>query len=162
MRKGYRRWSLILGAMTMLTVLPLRTSMRGVAWADEEQEGAHARPTLLRPGGIVLFNVGSGPMSSIFPTPSELPKQAKVLGEVRGVGCQQGIFIPLQLSLRPQGASSAWGNAGFQKAIAQIRQQDSRVDGIFDVKVDRHIFSVLGIYQRACTEILARGFTNPN
>jgi hypothetical protein len=143
-------------------LLALLITFAGVVQADDEQESAHARPTLLRPGGFVLFNVGSGPLSSVFPTPRELPEHAKVLGEVHGVGCQQGIFIPLQLSLRPQGASSAWGNAGFQKALSQIRTQDPRVDGIFDVKVDRHIFSVLGIYQRACTEVLARGFSaNP-
>ena len=123
------------------------------------QEGERVRPTLMPTGGFVLFYGGSGPMSYITPTPRDVPKGARMLGEVQGEGCQWGIFIPLQLSLRPEGVSSVFGNAGFVKALGEIRQKHPDLDGLFDMKIDRHTFSILSIYNRACTEVIARGFS---
>jgi hypothetical protein len=43
--------------------------------------------------------------------------------------------------------------------MKDIQSRSSELDGIFDVKVDVHKFSILGIYRRECTEITARGFS---
>lgn len=126
------------------------------AWA---QEGYEARPTLMAPGGLLLFYGGAGPVSYRAPTPRDLPPGAKLLGEVRGEGCQQGLFIPIDLSLRPTSVSSVIGNAGFEKALAQIHHDHPTLDGLFDIKIDRHTVSIISIYRKACTEVSARGFS---
>jgi hypothetical protein len=129
----------------------------GWALAQDEDE---AHPTLMAPGGFMLFYGGAGPVSYRESTPRDVPKQAKLLGEVQGEGCQQGLFIPIQLSFRSNSVSGITGNAGFEKALREIHQQHPALDGLFDVKVDRHTLSILGIYRRECTEVVAQGFSS--
>lgn len=131
------------------------------AAAGAQEEGADAFPGLLPPGGLVLFYNSSGPLSFVTATRRELPKGAVLLGEVRGRSCQYGISIPLGLSPNATSLSGAAGNGGFKKALEDIQKKDPEVIGIYDVKEDLHLTSILGIFRRLCTEVTAGAFANP-
>ena len=138
--------------------LVLLTAALCGGWVQAE-DGDNARPTLLPPGGLLLFYGGRGPMSYTMPTPRDVPKNARLLGELSYEDCQQGIFIPIQLSYRATSVSSVFGDASFSRILSNIRKQHPEVDGIFDIRVDRRQFSILGIYRRACTDVVARSYS---
>jgi len=126
--------------------------------AGAQEEGASARPGLIHPGGLLIFYSVQGPLSFMTMTPGDLPPGAKDAGEVQGRSCQYGLSIPVTLSLRPTTISGAAGDGGYRKTLAAIRKGRPDLAGIYDVKVDVQILSILGFYRRTCTEILARGF----
>lgn len=126
--------------------------------AFAQEDGSEASPGIISVGGIVLFYNSSGPLSFVSMTVGELPKGAVPTGTVQGRTCQYGISIPIEAALRPTSLSGAAGNGGYRKTLEAMRREHPELSGIFDVKVDLHILSVLGIYKRQCTEILARGF----
>jgi len=124
------------------------------AFAD--REGYQARPGLLRVGGFVLFYNAQGPLSSVPMTRRELPKDALPSAEVFGKSCQHGLSIPLSASLRAQSISGAVGDGGYRKAVEKIRLAHPEVIGLYDVRIDHHTISILGIYKRLCVEVTAR------
>ncbi len=126
----------------------------GPAAADESQ----ARPGLIPVGGIMLFYNSSGPLSFVSMTRSELPRGATLLGEVRARSCQFGLSIPLGLDPGAMSLSGAAGDGGFKKALAGLQKERPELSGIYDVKVDNHLVSVLGIFRRLCVEVTALGF----
>jgi len=126
----------------------------------QENDLGEARVGLIAPGGILLFFNSVGPMSYVTMTPKDLPADAVPAGEVRGEGCQHSLSIPLGsplFSSRPS-VSGAGGRGGFEKALRVIRERNSGLRGIYDVKVDDHIVSIFGFYKRLCTQITARAF----
>lgn len=131
------------------------------ATSARAQEGYEASPGLLPVGGILLFYDTQGPLSSRTMTLRELPPGATRLGEVRGRACQNGLSLPLDLSLRALSVSGAMGNGGYQKALEAVRRARPELSGLYDVRVDMRVQSVLGIFRRACVELLARGFKQP-
>lgn len=140
--------------MTLLLLL-----LALAAPARAQNEGA-ARFGLIRPGGILLFFDSVGPMSYVAMTPKDLPADAVPAGEVFGKGCQHGFSIPLgsPLNRSTQSLSAAAGRGGYEKALKQLRESHPGLRGIYDVKVDEHVLSILGFYRRVCAEITARGF----
>lgn len=123
-----------------------------------QEDGTSARPALMRPGGLTVFNFSEGPMSFATLTPKDLPPGARDAGEVRGRTCQHGLSIPITASFRPTTVSGAAGDGGYKKTLAAILKDRPDLAGIYDVKIDMHNLSVLGFYRRLCTEVLARGF----
>lgn len=128
----------------------------GPASALGGEEAWRANPGLIPKDGFVLFFGVQGPLSYAALTPKDLPAGAEPAGEVRGRGCQHGLALPL--GLRGPRLSGAAGRGGFERALSSIRERHPGLRGVYDVKVDDHIVSVLGLYRRICTEVLARGF----
>ena len=127
------------------------------AGAQLESSSYEARPGLLRLSGLAVFFGVQGTLSYAA-TPGGLPRGAQPLGEVRGQACQQGLSVPLGLGLRAQRLRVGAGKGGYERALDDIRGRRPELRGVYDVKVDDHIVSVLGVFQRLCTEITARGF----
>lgn len=123
------------------------------------REQYRASPSLIPLSGIILFYNSQGPLSLVSMTRSELPPDAVPTGEVRGRSCQHGLVIPISGNLRSASVSGAAGDGSYRKAVREIRRRRPELIGIYDVKVDLHIVSILGIYRRWCTEISARGLT---
>jgi len=120
-----------------------------------------ARLGLINVGGLILFYNSRGPLSYNTLTPGELPENSVDLGIVKAKNCQHGISIPIMSNSPMTGntsLSSARGDGSFQKAIRVLSDKNPKLQGIYDVKVDFHKTSILGIYRRVCTEITARGF----
>ncbi len=120
-----------------------------------------ARPGLIPIGGLIVFFNSQGPLSYPTLTPKEIPSDAVNIGTVRCKSCQHGLSIPITTpssSSRSTNLSGAQGDGSFKKALAQLQKDRPELKGIYDVKVDMHRISVLGIYKRLCTEVTARGF----
>lgn len=126
--------------------------------AAAQEDSSRASPRLIRPEGILLFYNARGPLSFVAMTPGQLPKGAVPIGEVRGRSCSHGLSVPLSASIRPTSLSAVAGDGGYYKILESMQRKRPELAGIYDVKVDLHIVSILGIYRKQCTEILARGF----
>ena len=123
-----------------------------------QEDGSSANPGLIQPGGMMIFYASEGPLSFITLTPGELPPGARDAGEVKGRTCQHGVSIPITASIRPTTVSGAAGEGGYRKTVAEILRLHQGPAGIYDVKVDVQVLSILGFYRRLCTEITARGY----
>lgn len=140
---------MILLLALLLGALPCRAEER------DEFEGA---PGLIPPGGMVLYYDTSGPFAFAASTPKDIPKDAVMVGEVRSRSCQHGLAIPTSLSMRSSSLSAYKGDGSYEKALRVMKEKNPELRGIFDVKVDQHVRSILGIYRRLCTEISAKGY----
>jgi hypothetical protein len=130
------------------------------AAAIGENEDDDALPSMNRTGGFVLYYDSMGPMSFVAMTPRDVPKDAKMLGEVSGVSCQRGVSIPLTASIRATSVSAGFGDGSYKKAVEEIKRKNPTLAGIYDVKVDLGQFSILGgLYRSLCTYVTARGFS---
>ena len=110
----------------------------------------------------MVFYDSEGPLSYQTMTPQEIPKDSIPVGEVMGESCQHGLSIPIIFSPTDRfSISGAKGNGGFKKALRNIREKHPDVVGLYDVKVDIHQRSILTIYSRECTMVVAQGFTRP-
>jgi hypothetical protein len=136
----------------LLIVLALAAPLK----ADED--GNPDRPALIQTGGLVLFYSAEGPLSFITMTQRELPAGAQDSGPVAAKTCQYGLSIPVTASWRPTTISGAAGDAGFVRTLNRMKEARPNLAGVYDVIVDRHIVSVLGIFRRECTEVTARSF----
>jgi hypothetical protein len=61
-------------------------------------------------------------------------------------------------NIRGTSVSGAAGDGGYRKALAAALNSGPGLAGIYDVKVDVHVISILGIYRKTCVEIVGRGF----
>ena len=130
------------------------------ACASRTEPQYEASSGLMFVGGFVVFYDSEGPLSYQTMTPREIPKDAVLVGEVMGDSCQHGLSIPIIFSLTDRiRISGAKGNGGFKKALLNIREKHPDLAGLFDVKVDVEQWSILTVYQRECTIVVAQGFT---
>jgi len=120
-----------------------------------------AFPTMQPAGGLVLFYDSTGPMSFVSMTPKDVPAGARTIREVKGVSCQRGLSVPTAISINATNISGVYGNGGYAKALQQIKKQHPEVAGIYDVRTDLEIFSILGFYRSLCTLVTARAFVLP-
>lgn len=139
-------------AVVLFLALALFAAARGEG--DEDV----AFPSLIPTGGIMIFYKSSGPLSFVTMTPKDRPAGARELGTVKGVSCQHGLSIPLAAEFRSTSISGSYGNGSFVKAIEQIKKERSEIAGLYDVRSDLRVFSILGIYRKLCTEVTARAF----
>lgn len=135
----------------------LAAPCRAIGEGDEED----ALPSMQTTGGLVLFYETTGPMSFVTMTPRDVPKDAKLLGEVKGRACQRGLSVPIAASFNATNVSGVYGDGGYKKALAAMKKAHPELAGIYDVKTDLEVFSILGFYRSTCTEVTARGFAAP-
>lgn len=130
--------------------------------ARAEGDSYEAAPGLIVVGRYVIFFNSKGPLSYNSMSPKEVPKDAVDLGPVRCSSCQRGVSIPIPVSAPGMGRtadiSAAQGDGGYRKALENLQKERPELRGIYDVKVDVHQFSVLGIYRKLCVEVAGRGF----
>lgn len=124
----------------------------------DEGEGTDASPGLVRMGGLVLFYDSQGPLSFVPAARSELSADAVDAGEASAEACQHGLSVPLGLSLRAASLSGAAGRGGYQKALERLRAERPELRGLYDVKVDVRVTSVLRLWRRLCVRLSGRGF----
>ena len=120
-----------------------------------------AVPQMQTTSGFVLYYNSTGPMSFLSMTPRDVPKNARLLPEVRGVNCQRGLSIPTAVSINATDISGVYGDGGYVKSLLKIVKAHPDVAGIYDVRVDLEIFSILGFYRSTCTIVTARAFALP-
>ncbi len=109
--------------------------------------------------GFQLFYDSAGPLSYQTFTPRDVPDDAILLGRVTGDSCQYGVSIPIPVSgtstLRLSGAK---GDGSYRQAILDIQRKHPDIAGLYDVIVDIRKQSILRIYSRECTKVVARAF----
>ncbi len=115
----------------------------------------------MKTGNFTIFYKTEGPLSFVTMTPKDRPKDARELGTVKGSSCQHGLSVPISADVRGTNISGAYGDGSFGKALAQIKKAKPETIGIYDVRTDMKVFSLLGIYKRLCTEVTARAFAAP-
>lgn len=146
-------------ARAFLLAALLPASLRSpAAWARGENDGDTAVADLIPTGSFMLFYKTQGPLSFVAMTPKDRPKGARELGTVKGVSCQHGLSVPLSADVRATSISGAYGDGSVMKAIDSIKKEKPGVGGIYDVRTDLRVFSILGIYRKLCTEVTARAF----
>lgn len=145
-------------ARTLFLAALLLASFVSAARARGENDEDTAVPGLIPAGSFMLFYKTQGPLSFVAMTPKDRPPGARELGTVRGVSCQHGLSIPLSADVRGISVTGAYGNGSFVKAIAQIKKEKPEIIGIYDVRTDLRVFSLLGLYRKLCTEVTARAF----
>lgn len=143
-------------AFLLLAALACFGLISSVVAQDTDQ--STASPDVIPPSGLTLYYNTQGPLSFVSMTPGDLPPNAIPIGEVETYDCQYKLSIPLSLSLRATSVSGVQGNGSFRKAMEGLHRNHPELAGIYDVKVDLHVTSVLGVFQRLCTEISARGY----
>lgn len=136
----------------------LISALSPVVRASGENDGEAASPGLIPSGNFTIFYKTEGPLSFVTMTPKDRPKGAQELGTVKGSSCQHGLSVPISADVRGTSISGAYGDGGFGKALAQIKKEKPEVAGIYDVRTDMRVFSILGIYKKLCTEVTARAF----
>lgn len=137
-----------------LLLAALSSSVRATGENDEDT----AVPGLIPTGNFTFFYQTEGPLSFVAMTPKDRPKNARELGTVKGSSCQHGLSVPISADVRGTSISGAYGDGGFGKALAQIKKAKPEVVGVYDVRTDMRVFSILGIYKKLCTEVTARAF----
>lgn len=128
------------------------------AQARGENDEDTATPGLIPTGNFTLFYKTEGPLSFVTMTPKDRPANASELGTVKGSSCQHGMSVPISADVRGTSISGALGDGSFGKALAQIKKANPSAVGIYDVRMDMRVFSILGIYKKLCTEVTARAF----
>ncbi len=126
-----------------------------------ERPNYEASAGLISASGYVVFYNSQGPLSYNSMTPSEAPPIRIDLGEVRCKSCQHSFSIPFTSILngnRSSSLSTAFGNGSFKKILEKLQLEHPGLTGIYDVKVDLHKISILGLYTKVCTEVTALGF----
>lgn len=144
-----------------MRALFLAAVLASFAGARGENDGDTAVPGLIPSGGLMIYYNSKGPLSFVTMTPRDLPKGARRLGTVSGTSCQRGLSIPVTADVRGTSISGAYGDGSFMEAVAHIKKQKPETTGIYDVRVDQRVFSLLGIYRKLCTEVTARAFAAP-
>jgi hypothetical protein len=142
--------SLLAAALVAL----LAGSARAIGEGDED----NAVPGMQPANGLVLFYESSGPMSFSSMTPKDVPAGVRKIREVKGRACQRGLSVPIAANFNATNISAYYGNGSYAKALAQIKTEHPDVVGIYDVRTDVEVFSILGFYRSVCTEVAARAF----
>lgn len=144
---------LLAAALAALLAAPCRAVGEG----DEDD----AVPGMQSASGLVLYYRSAGPMSFVAMTPKDVPADARKIREVQGRACQRGLAVPIAADFNATNISAYYGNGSYAKALARIKKEHPDVTGIYDVRTDVEVFSVLGVYRSRCTIVTARAFALP-
>jgi hypothetical protein len=140
----------------LAAALALALAAPGHAIGEGDEDDAV--PGMQSASGLVLYYRSSGPMSFVAMTPKDVPADAIKIREVRGRSCQRGLAVPIAANFNATNVSAYYGDGSYAKALAQIKKDHPDVIGIYDVRTDAEVFSVLGIYRSRCTIVTARAF----
>ncbi len=121
-----------------------------------------SNPSIVSPSGYFIVYDVQGTLSFEPSTRWELPKDITTIGQVTGQSCAYALSIPIALALTASKVSGAYGENGYNKAVKNILKVHPDISGIYDVKVDTHIITVLGIFTRQCLLLSARAFKIQN
>ena len=144
--------------MRMMLAAALIALLAAPGHAIGEGDEDDAAPGLQSPGGLVLFYRSSGPMSFVAMTLKDVPADARNIREVMGRSCQRGLAVPIAANFNATNVSAYYGDGSYAKALAQIKKDHPDVIGIYDVRADAEVFSILGFYRSRCTIVTARAF----
>ena len=149
--------------MRILLAAALVALLAAASGAVGEGDEDDADPGLQSPDGMfVLFYQSAGPLSFPSMTPKDVPEGVRKIREVKGRACQRGLSVPIAANFNATKISAYIGNGSYAKAIAQIKSEHPEVAGLYDVRTDVEVFSILGIYSSLCTEVAARAFALPD
>jgi hypothetical protein len=148
--------------LRILLAVLLSALLPSVCAAFGEGDEDTADPDLIAPSGLVIFYDSAGPMSFVAMTPKDVPADARKIREVKGVACQYGLALPTALSINATNVSAYYGDGSYAKALREIKKKNPEVAGIYDVRVDLHVFSIFSFYHKECTEVTARAFALPS
>lgn len=152
-----KKAGLAAGRLAAVALAAGLTAGLAVSPARAQTEGSGTgRPGFLNMGGLLVFANVNAPLSLV--ALAAKPKDAVDAGEVFARGCQRGLAIPIAASLRATTISGAAGNGGYDRALTRLRLSHPELKGLYDVRVDAHVFSILGFYRSLCVEITARGY----
>lgn len=144
--------------MRALIAALLAAGLASSAAARGEGDENEAAPGLLPAGGIMIFYKSSGPLSFVTMTPKDKPADAREVGEVFGQSCQYGLSIPTAAQIRATSVTGGYGNGSYAKALEGIKKARPEVAGLYDVRSDMRVMSILGIFRKMCTQVTARAF----
>ncbi|MFI5347752.1 MAG: hypothetical protein ACHQ51_15370 [Elusimicrobiota bacterium] len=144
--------------MRIILAAALAALIAAPCFAIGEGDEDDAVPGMQSPGGLVLFYESAGPMSFAAMTPKDVPENARKIREVRGRACQRGLSVPIAANFNATNISAYRGDGSYAKALLQIKKDHPEVLGVYDVRSDVELFSVLGIYRSVCTIVTARAF----
>lgn len=144
--------------MRLLLAAVLLAGLAAGAAARGDGDEDDAVPAMIPAGGIMIFYKSEGPLSFVTMTAKDRPAGARELGTVKGVSCQHGLSVPIAAQFRATSVSGGYGNGSFKKALERITAANPDMSGLYDVRTDLRIFSILGIYRKLCTEVTARAF----
>jgi hypothetical protein len=131
------------------------------AWAFGPHSAGNTSEGVELPQGIPAYQNFTAPVSYLSLTRRDvgaLSKEREVI-EVEGISAKARIFIPLGyfFGLSPTtGLSFDVMDRSVEKAIADAKNRYG-VQILYDVRIDKHLFSILGIYTRTTTIIHAKG-----
>lgn len=145
-------------ALAAALAAALTAALASSCAAFGEGDDDEAMPSMQTTSGLVVFYDSTGPMSFVSMTPRDVPAGARIIPKVQGVSCQRGLSIPTTASINATDVSGVYGNGGFAKSLAKIMKAHPDVAGIYDVRVDLELFSILGFYRSTCTIVTARAF----
>ena len=134
----------------------LAATGRAIGEGDEDD----AAPGLQPASGMVLFYESAGPLSFPSMTPKDVPAGVRKIREVKGRACQRGLAVPIAANFNATNISAYYGNGSYAKAVAQIKKKNPEIIGLYDVRTDVEVFSILGFYRSLCTEVTARAFAS--
>lgn len=143
-------------AAALALVLTATLAAPGRALGEGDEDGAV--PGLQSASGLVLYYESSGPMSFVAMTLKDVPAGARKIREVKGRACQRGLAVPIAANFNATNISAYRGDGSYAKALARIKQDHPEVAGIYDVRSDVEVFSILGLYRSRCTIVTARAF----
>ncbi len=108
---------------------------------------------------VVIYQDQAGPASFQPAVLSEYPggKIGRVI-DVRGESCQQGIAIPI---IGGFSISFGWDDGSYDAAL-QDAMKSYMVEQLFDVRADIRRLNVIGVYQKLCVIVNAKGIRPPN
>ncbi|HEX4048646.1 MAG TPA: hypothetical protein VH309_12455 [Elusimicrobiota bacterium] len=135
-------------------VAALARGARALGEGDEDD----AVPGLQSTSGMVLYYDSAGPLSFPSMTPKDVPLGVRKIREVRGRACQRGLAVPIAANFNATNISAYYGNGGYARALAEIKKKHPEIIGLYDVRTDVEVFSILGFYRSLCTVVSARAF----
>ena len=113
-----------------------------------------------------VYQATKDPIQYRSPLPRDLDATPARPREATGVACHTGIYLPTQQSspflgsqwlanaVSPANLGVLWGDAGVIRAMEEAKA-NAGGGTLFDVRLDVHSISVLGIFHRDCLEVHA-------
>ncbi|MCI0529014.1 MAG: TRL-like family protein [Nitrospira sp.] len=130
-------------------------------WAFGPHSSSYKSEGIELPQGIPAYQNYTSPISYLSSTRRDVValSRGKEVFEVEGKSAKTRIFIPLGflLGLSPtSGVSFDVMDRSIDKAIDDAKSRYG-TQTLYDVRIDRHVFSILGIYTKTTTIVHAKG-----
>ena len=130
-------------------------------WAFGPHSSSYTSEGIELPKGIPAYQNYTAPISYLSSTRRDVValSQGKVVFEVEGKSAKTRIFIPLGFlfGLSPtSGVSFDVMDRSIEKAIADAKDRYG-VKTLYDVRINKHVFSIFDIYTVTTTIVHAKG-----